>query len=172
MSKPFKDEVRSGGRTCGFCSTNSHSNCKGAIRNGDLSVFLCPCPCVANKPKRCTECFSSEPGDLGRPWLCDDRSACDARIQARLDASPTYRKIMEFLERNHEPSRTSARKSAACLCCDQATRGGNFLPGHDGKWLVKWFDKVKQNEVSKDQALDEVTKVSEHLAKKLEKKLN
>lgn len=170
MTNHFKDEVRVGTRNCGFCSTNSHELCKGAIRNGDLSVYQCPCACVEQKPERCTECFSTEASDLGRPWLCDDRDACDARVRHRLSGYTVYRQITEIQERSSEMPRSSKGKKA-CVCCGEPTRGGQFLPGHDSKWLAGWVVKVKSGETSVELASAEITKVSAHLASKFTKRV-
>lgn len=178
MVNHFKDEVKDGGHICGFCSTNSHDFCKAVIRNGDMSLIKCPCACTTNKTERCTECHTADPDHLGRPWLCDDREACNGRIETRLAQSPTYQqikllrtKIEETKTTTHTP-RTTTKQGGLCLCCGEPTRGGNFLPGHDSRWLVNWAERIKNNETTKTDALAEINKTSTHLAAKLEKRLN
>lgn len=179
MSATFKDEVKDGGHICGFCSTNAHDFCKAVIRNGDTSLIKCPCACTSNKIERCTECHTSDPDHLGRPWLCDDRAACDGRVEARLAQSPTYQQIKALRARlddikaaSREIKLATPKQGGLCLCCGEATRGGNFLPGHDSRWLVNWVERIKNNEITKDAALAEVSKTSTHLAAKLEKRIN
>lgn len=46
---------------CGWCTTNKHDRCPGAVRNGDGSLTFCPCDVgEVCGVARCTRCFSRE----------------------------------------------------------------------------------------------------------------
>jgi hypothetical protein len=120
-----------GTTTCGFCSTSRHDSCRGGYRNGDGSVLICGCECADSKPEFCHHCHSTNKDDLGLPWLCDDRDACEGRLRARLESSEFYKTVTTALG----VERRTSRATGKCLCCGEPTRGGKFLPGHDSKYL-------------------------------------
>lgn len=131
----YQDKVSKAVIPCGFCSTNSHDNCRGGYRNGDGSVLICACSCADTKPEFCHHCHTTESDYLGRPWLCDDRDACENRVRVRLDQSPIMKLIRETRVSDLTTSRLGRSSAKVCLCCGEPTRGGKFLPGHDSKYL-------------------------------------
>jgi hypothetical protein len=170
MAQTFIDTITKGTNPCGFCMTGHHDTCKGVIRNGNLSLIQCACSCSDEKTQRCTECHSTNQDDLGRPWLCDDRDACRARIEARVSASPVQRKI-KAVQEAPRPLRVG-KTASACLCCGEPTKGGKFLPGHDSKWLNSRLLLLNTSSVTRDEMLASVAEVSPALADKLKKRIS
>lgn len=173
MSKDqYSDEIRKSHRICGFCSTNTHDYCKAAYRNGDGSILMCGCPCALTKAEQCSHCFTTDKVNLTRPWLCGDRDACAARVQERLANDQSFQRINSFLRGTIiKNALVSPRSKRQCLCCDEPTSGGFFLPGHDSRWLKFWHNRVLASEVTKDEALAAVSEISAKLAEKLGKRL-
>lgn len=174
MTKTFIDTIKIGNFKCGFCITNSHNTCPGVIRNGDLSLVQCACDCAKTKTPRCTECHTTDQDNLGRPWLCDDRDACVARIKTRLRNSPLNQRIEEVQARaKAEPRPTTSNRPSKglCHCCGEATKGGKFLPGHDSTWLKRIAERVNSGQADRTKQLELVTQVSPALAAKLVKRL-
>lgn len=174
MTKTFIDDITIGSRGCGFCMTNSHDKCPGAIRNGNLSIYKCGCSCAEQKTPRCTECHTTDQDNLGRPWLCDDRDACQARIDAKLKESPLHQIITALQAKpKSEPRRPAAITKAPgqCQCCGEPTKGGKFLPGHDSTWLKTIAAQVNSGQADRTEQIDMVTQVSPALAAKLVKRL-
>lgn len=139
-------------RTCGFCSTGHHHLCPRAVRNGDLApakISTCNCkagPDCGDDTLRCLECKSEAQQDIDPDnWRCLDQNACQARVQARLDASPVYQKIKRVKETamarvsNEKVEKAAKAPKAAkvgkCLVTGKPTKGGKFLPGMDAKFV-------------------------------------
>ena len=124
--------ARKGTVSCGFCSTGHHETCHGGYRNGDGSVMICGCDCADSKPEYCHHCHTTDKDNLGYPWLCDDREACEDRLRTRIENSDFYQTVVKSVGAGEQ---TRPSRSKVCLCCGEATKGGKFLPGHDSKWL-------------------------------------
>jgi hypothetical protein len=171
MAQIYIDEVTKGVIACGFCSTNVHDTCRGGYRNGNGSVLICGCECADTKPQFCHHCQTREADNLGRPWLCDDRVACEGRVQARLAKLPEY----TWLRRSQEVSATSpsrpGRRAAQCHCCGEPTKGGNFLPGHDSKFLNQWVAKLDKEGLPWMDGFKAIEQVSPGLALKFKKRV-
>lgn len=167
MSKTvYLDKVAKGHALCGFCSTSNHDTCKGGYRNGDGSVLICGCKCADSKPEFCHHCKSTNQDDLGRPWLCDDRDACEGRLKGRIQTSDFYKSVAQS---QGAGGQLTARRSKVCLCCGEATKGGKFLPGHDSKWLNR---KIADLEGPWMPVYEEIMKVaSPALAEKFKKRV-
>ena len=162
----YLDKVAKGHTFCGFCSTGNHDTCRGGYRNGDGSVLICGCECADSKPEFCHHCKSTSPDDLGRPWLCDDRDACEGRLRARMEADEFITNMTRF---QGAETRSRSGRSAACLCCGEATKGGKFLPGHDSKWLNQKIDGLEGPWMP---VYEEISKVaSPALAEKFKKRV-
>jgi hypothetical protein len=90
-------------------------------------------------------------------------------------SSPLGTKIAEIRQRTSEvkpvTTRPGTKPQNTCQCCGEPTKGGKFLPGHDSTWLKNLAEQINNGTLEKDTTLDTVTAVSEHLAKKLEKRL-
>lgn len=168
----YLDKVAKGHTFCGFCSTGNHDTCKGGYRNGDGSVLICGCECADSKPEFCHHCKSKNADDLGRPWLCDDRDACEGRLRTRIENEWEWLQARSYevhLQNEKIMRIGSPRRSAACLCCGEATKGGKFLPGHDSKWLNQ---KIAELEGPWMPVYEEISKVaSPALAEKFKKRV-
>ena len=134
MIEMYSDAISIGTQKCGFCSHNTCGPCKGMIRNGDGSLYQCPCDCFVTKVEICTHCMTSDQNHLGRPWLCHDRGACADRLKARLAKDKGYQLLNKYF--------SALGTSGSCLCCGRPTKGGKFLPGHNAK-LEKRLDGIK-----------------------------
>lgn len=173
----YKDDIKVGKHSCGFCLTNSHDSCRGTYRNGDLSLIKCPCECAASKPQFCHHCKTTEQDHLGRPWLCDDREACNSRLQQRLEKSDLIQLIRAMKQESREFAATrsaktsSGRGAAECLCCGDLTKGGRFLPGHDSKWLTQRMSEIRNGSMAEADQVEVVRAVSPALAVKLKNRL-
>lgn len=157
-----------GKMVCGFCLTNHHTpteqnptaQCVGAVLNspeGVPQVYRCPCTCAGNRP-RCFNCgarYDEEEAKtaLTSMWTCTDVEGCQARISRRRKANPAIVLIDQFFEEREEMATKTATKRAAkkaaakptsgkCLCCDKATKGGKFLPGHDARYISQFVEAV------------------------------
>jgi hypothetical protein len=134
---------------CGFCTTGHHKYCPRAVRNGDLApakIITCDCKDegCGDQLLRCLECKSEAQQDIDpENWRCFDINACEARIEARLDANPTIQNIrriqtMARIE-NEKAAKTAAAKKTPkvgkCLVTGKATKGGKFLPGMDARYV-------------------------------------
>jgi hypothetical protein len=158
-----------GNRLCGFCksprdASGVHTNCPGAVANGDGQIIICPCKC---KGLICRECRGTENIDP-TTWLCIDRDACRLATQARRaaaraangytlpDVPVQSRKFAggatEPRGRAVEGSRPRKAKDgydpkpfgSRCHCgCKGLTKGGRFLPGHDAKLKSILSDQVR-----------------------------
>jgi len=125
MKEMYSDAISVGTLKCGFCSSSTCDPCKGMIRNGDGSLYQCPCDCFETKVEICTHCKTTNKSFLGRPWLCEDREACADRSKARLAQDEGYQLLNKYL--------SALGTSASCLCCGKPTRGGKYLPGHNAR---------------------------------------
>lgn len=147
--------------TCGFCAWpaldwegpgNPHPHCPRAVRNGpnaQYKLITCECtePGCGDQILRCTYCKTEEEGAIDpNDWSCFDREACTDRIQTRLVSNPLYQELIEIRSTAmakvaNENAEKAAKKAVAapkvgkCLHCGEATKGGNFLPGHDAAYV-------------------------------------
>ena len=176
MKTEYLDKVTKGHAFCGFCSTGNHDTCKGGIRNGDGSVIMCGCDCADSKPEYCHHCKTTDKENLGRPWLCDDRDACDARLKADLEKNEFYQITNKYFSEEsrlkYAASKSKVGGNGACKCCDQPTKGGKFLPGHDSRWLNQLIGEIGSGIVSRADQVKMVVEFSPALAAKLEKRLD
>lgn len=174
MKREYIDTVTKGRNVCGFCSTSHHDSCKGGYRNGDGSVLICGCECADSKPQFCHHCKSTNPDDLGRPWLCDDRDACQRRLDIRTEWLWREQGFIQAREQLDNlpgsPRRVlGSKRKGECLCCGEPTKGGKFLPGHDSKWLNK---KVNELDGPWMPVYEEISQVvSPALAEKFKKRV-
>jgi hypothetical protein len=172
MKTEFKDQVRKGVIPCGFCSTGAHETCKGGYRNGDGSVLICGCECADTKPEFCHHCRTQDKGDLGRPWLCDDRDACEVRRVAKANQDPSNAWLNRAINQAalNLISSTTRRRSE-CKCCGAPTKGGNFLPGHDSKYINQWLEKLDRESLPWMDAYKVIAEISPALADKFKKRV-
>ena len=151
---------------CGFCATGAHGHCPGAVRNGanaPRKIVVCPCKepgCKAGIP-RCLTCKrEGGPEDIDQVnWVCTYTDACDARVNARLDADPVVQKIRISQERGKmtEQAEKATRKAAepkvgTCLVTGKPTKGGKFLPGMDARYVSLRVAEVLEGTVTEEAA--------------------
>jgi hypothetical protein len=143
MKRPMK---------CGFCLDGNHAHCPGGVRNGDGQIVLCACTCELAGQPRCTDCWHRNPEDIGPDWTCLEKDGCTARLAKRQASNPTLQMMRKI------KAETAARQAAErrerlgveldragiprprvgeCRCCGKPTKGGNFLPGHDSRFLSR-----------------------------------
>lgn len=169
--------IRDGQHVCGFCSTNHHGLCPGAVRNGNGDLIRCPCrEQLRCGMLRCLDCGWRRPEDVNaQTWTCWDPEDCQARRKAKMEANPAIiqiRQIRAEQEAAREASggtsedtegRTRPRgprvttgatraTSGTCRCCGEPTRGGNFLPGHDSRYLSQLVEQFKNPTAEQDPA--------------------
>ena len=178
----------------GFCMTGNHDRCKGAGRNGNGKVHVCPCDCHTNGPITCLDCGTKDVrGGFvvdSKTRTCMDPSACEATVTARLAADPLHQQIQQIREESKAKA-AEARRAAGdpdaparparapkaekgpgkCVCCQAETKGGKFLPGHDARWIKQVLADVEKGRIDAATARDLVAKVSDRLLVKLEKGL-
>lgn len=169
----YTNVVRTGSFPCGFCATGSHHVCHNAYRNGDGSIYLCPCDCDQKQTLTCHWCKTQD-GEISEAWLCVDVDACEARNKKRLAEHPTLQMIRthQSAGRQEIQAKTSRPGGGECLCCGEPTKGGRFLPGHDSKWLNKKINEIGGGVVSRADQVKAVAEFSPALAVKLEKRLD
>lgn len=68
------------------------------------------------------------------------------RIQSGIDPSDPSEADSFEVRGNGKPRKPSRPKSGSCLCCDEATKGGRFLPGHDAKMVSRLLADIDSNE--------------------------
>jgi len=177
---------------CGFCETGTHERCPRAVRNGvnaQYKIITCDCRAeglnCGDSILRCLECKSEAQEDIDPDnWRCFDPDGCKARIQARMDANPAYQKILESrrntmarlanekAEKKASPAKAS--KTGTCICgCNGTTKGGNFLPGHDARYVSLRVGGVLEGKQTAAQARKTLKDdaVSDKLVAKFERSL-
>lgn len=113
-----------------------------------------------------------------KSWSCLDKTACEARRQARLDANPTIQLIRTLKEirmsqtATEKPAREpKAPKTGNCLHCGEVTKGGKFLPGHDAAFVSDQVGLVMADPKNEKKARQAMAETSEALQKKFERSL-
>ena len=164
---------------CGFCSTGHHTFCHGGVLNGNQTeVYLCGCQ-EHDLVVRCLNCGNKTPGEVSREtWTCIDVEACTATVARKrreayeaLFGGRTPAKLSKAREK--APKAPAKPKTGSCLCCDEPTKGGLFLPGHDSRYLSRTVDAIKTGVVTLDATLDAwaARGLSEALRAKLTKRV-
>lgn len=182
---------------CGFCQTGHHlpteanpmAQCVGAVANypeGIYQVFRCSCTCAGNRP-RCFNCntrYSEEEAQaaLTSMWTCVDIEGCQARIARRRKSNPALALIDQIMEEREMPTATKTKSktktataakptTGKCRCCDGATKGGNFLPGHDARYVSQFVEAVQAKHTTAAKVKAELKGISDALVGKFEKSL-
>lgn len=177
-------------KRCGFCSTEHHVNCCIAVEGQvneqfpDGRVWLCQCEekaCADRARIKCFDCGNRVEAEIDPDtWRCIDIEACQAEIQAKREANPLYAQLREIEEKvtMAETKTKTAKKAAAapkvgkCLCCGSATKGGDFLPGHDARFVSQRVAAVLDGNEAKADARKACGDVSANLGAKFGKSLN
>lgn len=167
---------------CGFCNDGAHYRCPGVIRNGNGSLWQCPCTATSRCGSlRCTECNNRVAGEVSDDGLCHDRDACMAQIERQrerwIEQNPGMVRAMR--PASPEPLTkigvTFATKpsSGTCLCCGGATKGGMFLPGHDARWVSLQVKRYIDGGENRDDVRREMVEcgVSDALLEKYDKRV-
>lgn len=175
--------TRTGNTPCGTCMTGHHNLCKRGILNGDeVTVIVCPCP--EHEPAiRCLGCGLIDPtgGEVSADtWSCADFDSCSARRQASRERvrrelwGDTGTPPRAPARETHASSRMTPRKTAgACLHCNEPTKGGMFLPGHDAIYLSERVAHIRSGGVTLEETLAawQSVGVSEALQNKLARRV-
>lgn len=167
---------------CGFCADGNHARCPHAIENGKVhGLWFCNCaePNCGGKILSCIHCKKVHDDVTPDTRQCVDRDACAARIQVRRDNDPNYQNIITIIEENKVAKvaekavkAEKAAKTGICKCgCEGTTKGGNFLPGHDARFVSEQVGHVTGKNKTEAVARKEVLAVSESLAAKFDKSL-
>jgi hypothetical protein len=171
MDKPTKEKtmtMKTSKWPCGFCSTDTHQYCPGAIYNGDeITIVLCPCGCETSQLIRCLLCNNRNIEEVH-----PDKRVC---LNAQTCVEEYNRKKRLSYENLYPKGPTAvkaARTGKDCKCnCGETTGGGTFKPGHADKLVKKVADKVKAAEISEPEARKLLSGISEGLVKKLDARL-
>src|SRR5699024_10819214 len=80
--------------------------------------------------------------------------ACARSLQQRLEQDPAITKIRESQQRAQNSRQVTTprttKKAPSCLCgCGDTTRGGQFLPGHNARYLTKLLDMDDRQQAQK-----------------------
>lgn len=168
---------------CGFCSTGGrHDLCPGGVLNGDRkTLVLCAC---TEHPQviRCLECghTGSDVSDI--TWHCEDPDACDGRKQKwamdnirTLYGDPDSPEGARTRPKSQQVKEKAPRapRGGVCLHCQEPTKGGLFLPGHDAKYLAQTVQMIRDGAATLDKQLELWASrgISEALQAKLTKRV-
>ncbi len=180
--------VITGTRLCGFCSDGNHNRCPHAIENG-LSkatpprprIWLCPCaePGCGGTILSCIRCKRVHDDVDPTERVCMDRDACNARIDHGRRNNPIYQQVREIQEKHrmakeeNKPVREPAKpKVGVCKCgCEGATKGGDFLPGHDARLVSQTVKAVLEKKQTEAAARKTMSPFSDALKAKFDKSL-
>lgn len=152
---------------CGFCATNTHQYCPGAIYNGDqVTILVCPCGCEQSLKYRCLLCNNKNQTEINPDkMICLDALACVSEYNRKRQI--TYDQLY--------PKATFTTKKTTgndCKCsCGNQTSGGNFKPGHADKLVASLAKEIKAKAMTEDDAKEMLLNISEGLIKKLAARL-
>ena len=180
--------VITGQYRCGFCCDGRHEYCPHAIENGVTKtsparrrIWLCPCeePGCGGKILSCIRCKKVHDDVDPTERVCMDRDACAARNQAKRDNNPGYQQIKRIQEKhamakaeNTKTREPAKPKVGVCKCgCEGATKGGNFLPGHDARLVSQTVQSVLDKKVTEAGARKIMAPFSDALKAKFDKSL-
>lgn len=190
----------------GYCNAKNHDKCPGRFRKHVLAIVyrdgkqvvgadgrkatrqidtLCPCPCGCATKVHCLECKTAAdaPGAEIDPdtWSCLDRTACDARRQARVDAYPVVQFLKEYsqnmttaqAEKATTTRTPAAPKTGTCIHTGRPTKGGKFAPGQDAAYVSAKVASVMNKETTEAQVKKEMAGhgLSDALVAKFEKSM-
>lgn len=154
-STPFTD----GTAWCGWCLTGHHTQCPG-LMTSSLSPKKYTCRCGCKQVDLTTGEITNTPGIETKP-------AADGITPTSAHPNPTQTESKPATK----PKPKSTKKGAACRCCQQPTKGGKFLPGHDSIYLSKLVEEVNKGRIDKD-AAEQTLSDAPGLLKKLQKRLS
>lgn len=172
------------------------------LNGDGVTLFPCDCPCAQGLIKclDCgTRERFDDPTHLGTKeyveamteraqsdatvdpvtWRCYDPAECEARIEARLAADPVIQMIRSFQTEEKKQQYRQERRSASsrptsgvCLHCEEPTKGGMFLPGHDAAFLSSAVKSITDGNTTLPEVLElwAGLGISEALRAKLEKR--
>lgn len=147
-ANPGKERTLMG--MCGYCAEGRrHDLCPGVTRAApDAKLWRCQCPGPDCGQTRCTECYNRNRDEVTKDGHCIDRLACEEAMAAR-KAKVRREMLGRFADVSSDeqiarrPTKTPRRgdgtsrpTSGKCWCCDEPTKGGRFLPGHDSRWVT------------------------------------
>lgn len=129
---------------CGYCATGHHSRCPRTMGGGNFKLTICNCEhpthkntlvCRLCKRPGPTSCFDQKTN------TCLDWEACAERQRKPFTEAPVVLppdpEAMQNAKPHGTPRRRSGRTPKPCKCgCGGTTKGGNFLPGHDKRYIT------------------------------------
>lgn len=130
---------------CGFCISGACSQCPGGLEHKGGLIWKCGCtkhPLVI----RCLDCGNRNPEEINPDkYRCIDKQDCKDRASKRLNDNPVVQKIREITGMSETETEAKAAKkpvkrnvqTSYCLHCQEPTKGGKFVPGHDAQWVAK-----------------------------------
>lgn len=167
--------------TCSFCLEGRHAKCYRALVNGNKGVYLCPCaePNCGGKILSCIDCKKVHDDVRPDTRQCIDRDGCNSRILARRQNDPIYQMVVQIQEKqamakeeNKTPRAAAKPKTGVCKCgCEGTTKGGNFLPGHDARYVSEQVGFVLTKAKTEAVARKDIGAISEALQAKFDKSL-
>lgn len=165
-----EERVRHSKQRCGYCATGNHQSCARTIRNGKVNnadrLHTCSCKaegCPAQQP-RCMDCRNEVASEINiYTMLCEDRDSCLDVQAVRRDKSPVFQQLKEIKEKvmaeqAEKPARAKAApKVGKCLVTGKPTKGGNFLPGMDARYVSLLVTDVQEGKATVAQARKRIT---------------
>jgi hypothetical protein len=167
LDEPKRSTMKTSKHPCGFCSTNTHSYCRGVVVNGDgVTLVKCPCGCDQSQQLRCVLCENKHQDGIDPElYTCIDTLACVSEFN-RQKAEALGALFPNGIETKEKP------KGSECNCgCGNFTSGGLFKPGHADKLVAGLARDVKAGAMSEDDAREMLLHLSEGLIKKLDARL-
>src|SRR5690625_129274 len=83
-----------------------------------------------------------------------NKDTCARNNQKLMEQDPTTTKIRESQQRAQKPRQDTTpkatKKAPSCLCgCGGMTKGGQFLPGHNARYLTKLLEMDDRQQAQK-----------------------
>lgn len=163
---------------CGFCQSGNHDRCPGGVEHRGGLIWKCGC---AEHPPvlRCVDCGNTNPQEVdSQRYRCLDKQDCKDRATHRTDNNPVVVKIREIkqmseTETTEKPARQPrAPKVGYCVHCNEPTKGGKFVAGHDARWISELVKAVMGGHTTEKAARAKISQVaSDALVTKFDKSL-
>lgn len=160
---------------CGWCGTGHHDGCRVKLKmtNG---LWTCGCECVEREHKtRCTRCGRRDQPVTNHDSSCIDVEGCYNYVEQRRRSNPQWlalQAVTQLKEKRMsaatEEKVAKAPKTGECRCCGGTTKGGDFLPGHDARFVSE--QAVAYLNAESDDDADLIAEDMSHLSAALNKK--
>lgn len=164
---------------CGLCRHRRHDLCPRGVYNPKTNRVI-PCACsieTAHPEPKCRIC--GDRGELDALMVCVDSAACALRAEDKKTHSSLGEQLTEIKAeaaarrqvKPRTPRGEGKPSTGKCLCCDEPTKGGLFLPGHDARLVSTLARDVKAGTTTPEDARAVLSRASDALRAKLEKRL-